>query len=110
VHNDNCVKVSKSKYPEAAQHIEDAQNAGYPSTLTIDRSGKTTRRQESLSGYSKVSGKDLDEYPPAMFEEGGSGASIRPITSSDNRGAGACIGNQCRSYPNGTRVQIVVTD
>jgi filamentous hemagglutinin len=28
-----------------------------------------------LSGLEKVPGKQLDEYPPAMFREGGRGAS-----------------------------------
>ena len=50
----------------------------------------------------------LDEYPPAMFREGGQGSSVRPVTPRDNRGAGACIGNQCRGLPDGTRVRIVV--
>jgi hypothetical protein len=51
---------------------------------------------------------DLDEYPPAMFSEGGAGASVRPMTRAQNRGMGACIGNQCRGLPDGTQVDIVV--
>lgn len=46
--------------------------------------------------------------PPAMFREGGGGARTRAVTPRDNMGAGACIGNQCRGLPNGTRVRIVV--
>jgi filamentous hemagglutinin len=76
--------------------------------LTIDRAGAPARRGESLAGRNKVPGKDLDEYPPAMFKEGGKGASVRPVTPRDNRGAGACIGNQCRDLPDGARVKIVV--
>ena len=45
-----------------------------------------------------------------MFEEGGTGASVRPIDPSDNRGAGATMGNQLRPYPNGTKVTINITD
>ncbi|WP_436500233.1 SpvB/TcaC N-terminal domain-containing protein [Actinokineospora sp. HUAS TT18] len=108
----NCgtvdVQVSKSKYPESAQHIEDAQAAGHPSTLTIDRGGAAQNRKDSLNGIPTQPGKDRDEYPPAMFSEGGQGASVRHIPSSDNKGAGACIGNQCRPYPDGTKVNIQV--
>lgn len=43
-----------------------------------------------------------------MFEEGGAGASVRYIDPSDNMGAGACLGNLCRPYRDGTRVRIVV--
>jgi RHS repeat-associated protein len=111
VHNVNpaCeVSVSKSKYPESAQHIEDAQAAGQPAQLTIDRGGARARRAESMRGNARVSGMDRDEYPPAMFEEGGTGSSVRPIGQSDNRGAGSSIGHQCRGLPNGTVVTVTV--
>lgn len=52
-----------------------------------------------MKGSKAVSGKDRDEYPPAMFKEGGNGASVRPIAPPDNRGAGKCIGAQCRDLP-----------
>lgn len=48
----------------------------------------------------------MDEYPPAMFGEGGKGASVRPINPSDNRGAGSTIGHQLREYPDGTKIKI----
>ncbi|WP_205965062.1 VENN motif pre-toxin domain-containing protein, partial [Rahnella sp. Larv3_ips] len=101
--------VNKTKYPESARHIEDAQKAGHPTVLTIDRSGAAQRRKESLRNTSPTKGADRDEYPPAMFKEGGKGASVRPINPSDNRGAGACIGAQCRGLPDGTSV-IIKTD
>lgn len=100
------ITVDKSKYPESAKHIEDAQNAGQPSTLIIDRSGAAQRRRESLKDVPVVPQMDRDEYPPAMFKEGGTGSSVRPITPSDNRGAGACIGIQCRGLPDGSTVII----
>lgn len=54
-------------------------------------------------------GCDLDEYPPAMFKEGGVRAdgtksSVRAIPSSDNRGSGASMGNQLRGQPEGAKV------
>ncbi|MEE4273253.1 MAG: RHS repeat-associated core domain-containing protein [Thermoanaerobaculales bacterium] len=102
------VVVSGHRHPETAAHISDAQIAGQPSTLTIDRPGAPGRRSQSQAGHDRVPGKDLDEYPPAMFKEGGKGASIRPVSPADNRGAGACIGNQCRGLSDGTQVKIVV--
>ena len=100
------ITIDKSKYPESAKHIEDAQNAGYPNQLTIDRAGAAKRRRDSLKGIPSTPGMDRDEYPPAMFHEGGTGASVRPINPSDNRGAGACIGIQCRKLPDGSTVTI----
>ncbi|HEY9405476.1 MAG TPA: RHS repeat-associated core domain-containing protein [Pyrinomonadaceae bacterium] len=102
------VVISRSKHPEAAAHILEAQAAGYPSLLTLDKAGATARRAESLSGIPKISGKQLDEYPPAMFAENGGSAAVRPINPGDNMGAGASMGNQLRGVPKGTRVRIVV--
>lgn len=107
---EKVVTISKDRYPESAQHIEDAIGAGKPDTLTIDRDNAATRRRDSLRGIETKPGLDRDEYPPAMFQEGGQGASVRHITAGDNRGAGACIGAQCRELPNGTKVRIEVID
>ena len=104
------VSLSRSKYPESAKHIEDAIGNGHPDTLTIDRGGAKTNRSQSLKGTERVPGKDRDEYPPAMFKEGGAGASVRPISRSDNRGAGSTIGHQLRPYSDGTKVKIVITE
>nr|WP_238583553.1 NucA/NucB deoxyribonuclease domain-containing protein [Anoxybacillus amylolyticus] len=79
---------------------------GHPDTLTISRKNAKTNRKEALKGHQKVKDKDLDEYPPAMFKEGGKGASVKPISPSDNRGAGSSMGHQLRKYPDGTKVKI----
>lgn len=100
------VEVSRGKYPESAKHIEDAIASGKPDVLTIDRGGAKNNRKASLKGIDKVPGKDLDEYPPAMFKEG---ASVRPINPSDNRGSGSSTGHKLRPYPNGTKVKYKIT-
>lgn len=105
------VEVSRARFPETAKHIEDAITAGKPSTLTVGEKGSNAaRRREALKGTERKSGKDRDEYPPAMFEEGGAGASVRGISPKDNRGSGACIGAQCRGLNAGDKVQIKVTE
>jgi len=102
------IVLTLSKHGEAAEHVAAAIAKGHPDVLTINRAGTAANRQAATGGIAKVAGKDLDEYPPAMFSEGGSGASVRAINSSDNRAAGACIGNACRGLPDGTRVQVKV--
>ena len=102
------IQLSRSQHGEAADHAADAHAAGQPDVLTIDRSGASGRRQEAIGDLEKVPGKHLDEYPPAMFQEGGSGASVRAISPRDNMSAGACIGNACRGLPDGARVRIRV--
>jgi hypothetical protein len=102
------VVISQSNYPESAQHVRDAQMAGHPSTLTIDRVGAGARRAANLRGYPREPGKQRDEYPPAMFAEGGPGASIRNIDASDNMAAGASMGNQLRGAPEGCKATIIV--
>jgi hypothetical protein len=53
-------------------------------------------------------GLHLDEYPPAMFLEGGAGASVRAISPKDNTAMGAYIGNCCRSLPDRARIKIKI--
>lgn len=98
--------VSKSKYPQAAQHIEDAQKAGVSTTGTIDRQGTKARRKEALKNVPIKKGKDRDEVPPAVINNGGNGSSVRHIDYSDNRGAGRALGWQIDGLPNGTNVII----
>ncbi len=105
---DGIYTVSRSKNPEVAQHVADAQLAGKPSILTIDRAGAEARRIEAQAGHTKVPGKHLDEYPPAMFKEGGAGASIRPVSPHDNMSEGARRGNLLESYVDGSRIQFVI--
>ncbi len=100
------VVVDSSKYPESAQHITDAQEAGQPSVVTIDRAGAASRRGAALKNVQGSTGMDRDEYPPAFAREGGSGASTRVIPRSDNRGSGAAMGNQIRNLPDGSKVKI----
>jgi hypothetical protein len=107
------VYISRDRYPESAAHIDAAQagtsyrggeDTAYarqqPSELTVNRPGAKQNRADSLRGVpTGPNGQDRDEYPPAVFGEGGEGASVKYIDSSDNRGSGAKIGNQLRRYP-----------
>jgi hypothetical protein len=105
-------KKSYPQYSQSLQHIEDVE-ARYPSVLTIDRGGARANRGQSLRDVSTAPGMERDEYPPAMFAEGGNfggnGADVRLIPSADNQGLGAVIGNLLRPFENGTKVRIVVT-
>ena len=51
---------------------------------------------------------DRDEYPPAVFEDGGKGASVQYIDASDNRGSGSSMRHQMEDLPDGTEVTINV--
>ena len=95
------------RYPETAEHIQDAIKAGQPDTCTIDRSGAEENRGESLKGIPTKKGYDRDEWPMAMCAEGGIGADIEYIDPSDNRGAGSWVGNQLEGYPDGTQVEFI---
>lgn len=99
---------SLARYPDIADHVRDAQAAGESAVCTIDRPGATERRKESLRGHATALGKDRDEYPPAECKEGGKGADVRLVPSSENRSAGAWMSGQLRKWPNGTQVLLVV--
>ncbi len=101
------VYIDPSKYPAAAGHAADAQAAGQPDVLTVKRPGASGRRTQATDGHPTQAGTDRDEYPPAVTAEGGKDASVRNIPSSDNRGAGAAVGNQIRDVPDGGTIKII---
>ena len=102
------VIISRAASPQAAQHIVDAQAAGHPTSLTLDRPGAVARRTNSLRGIPTYPSMDRDEYPPAIFLEGGIGASVRHIPLSDNRSAGAQMRNQLRGARDGCIITMTV--
>ena len=100
-----CV-IDSRRYPQTAEHIRTAQCIGFPSILTIDRDRAAERRRESLENVRINKLYDRDEYPCAVFREGGSGADVVYIVGSDNRGAGSYMRWQMRNMPDGSRVRI----
>lgn len=85
------LQISETEYPATAGHIKRAIDKGKPSVVTIDRDNAKINRKKSLAGVKTEKGLDRDEWPMAMFKEGGTGADIEHILPSDNRGAGASI-------------------
>lgn len=95
------------RYPETAEHIQEAIANGESAICTIDREQAEDNRKESLKGVPTKKGYDRDEWPMAMCAEGGAGADIEYITPSDNRGAGSWVGNQLEGFADGTRVEFM---
>jgi RHS repeat-associated protein len=104
------VELNAPDYGGANAHWLRAQGAGkVPDTLEIYRPGAAANRAAALKGIPTQTGFDRDEVPPAMFREGGGGASVEYVSPSDNRGLGSWIGNQLKDYPDGTLVRINVS-
>lgn len=93
------VDLPRSEYPETASHIEDATANGQPEVTQWDPTLKDANRRESLRGWGTKSGYDRDEWPMASTREGGRGADVRYVRSSDNRGAGTYIAAQLARLP-----------
>ncbi len=102
------VSLDQSEYPYTTDHTEDAIRADHPSLLHIDRDGADENREESLDGIPTKSGHDRDEYPPAVSEEGGAGASVRHVPSGNNRGAGAVMGNALEDWCEGQPFRLIL--
>jgi len=112
--------VDHVKYPESADHIREAQRGQIwtgstyvqgtpkPSVLTIERTNSRKNRRDSLRGIATRPPEERDEYPPAMFKEGGKGASVKYIDGPDNGGSGSVMGSALSGLPKGTRVRIRV--
>jgi len=97
------VNLDNVKNAEAIDHVRDAVAKGQPRILHWDPADSDARRKASLRGVATAPGKDRDEYPPAASAEGGTGADVRLISSSDNRSAGSRMNAQMSVYCAGTR-------
>lgn len=114
------VTIPYSMYPQSYQHAIDAQAQGRPRVLTFDkdlvssrkRGRVSTRPPNYLGQSSKIKVTNIDEYPPKTFFENGGTASTRLISEGDNKGSGASMGNQWRSYQmvTGDVVELVPTN
>ncbi|AOC57824.1 MULTISPECIES: NucA/NucB deoxyribonuclease domain-containing protein [Bacillus] len=105
---DKTIHFPSDRYPETAKHIEEAIDEGHSSVCTIDRKHSDEQRDQSLHGIPTKRGYDRDEWPMAMCKEGGTGASVKYISPSDNRGAGSWVGHQLSDDPDGTRIQFII--
>lgn len=110
------IGISRTKSPETVRHFEDAIRAGYPAVLTLDRAGADQNRSQSLTGIAVQSGRQRDEYPPAVSAEGGVAeigptrgrrADVRLIPSADNSSSGASMGAKLGQYCDGQKFRLV---
>ena len=102
------VIVDSRKYPQTAEHIRIAQAMGFPEFVTLGRTDAANRRKSSLSDVKASTIYDRDEWPMAVFREGGHGSDVAYIEGRDNRGAGSSLGWQMRGFPDGSRVRVRV--
>ena len=85
------VIVDSRKYPQTAEHIRMAQTMGFPEFVTLGRADAAERRKASLADVKASQIYDRDEWPMAVFEEGGQGANIVYIEGRDNKiGRASC--------------------
>ena len=99
------IKIPSNRFPESAKHAKESIAAGINNLGKIDRAGASARRASNLKGTKTASNMDRDEFPPAVINTGDK-VSVRHISPSDNRGAGAYIGFQIKALPDGTWVSI----
>jgi len=96
-----AITIDPTRYPKTAQHLVEAKRKGEAKILHLDREGAEDNRDASLAGIPTKDGYDRDEYPPAATAEGGAGADVKYVLSSDNRGAGSSMGAQLGDYCSG---------
>jgi hypothetical protein len=68
------VDLDDDKHHHVIDHAFDARRGGHPRVLHIRRSEAKANRTASAAGHPHQAGFDRDEYPPAMSDEGGKGA------------------------------------
>lgn len=92
------VNLNNETSSETIVHTKAAIVAGQPRLLHWDPADADAHRRASLRGIPTRPGFDRDEYPPASSLEGGAGADVRYVPSSDNRSAGSRLGRVMSGY------------
>jgi Deoxyribonuclease NucA/NucB len=107
------VVLPVSKYPNIMDHVRDAtagrtRTGRWPRVLVKRSHGEDRRRDAAIkmSLLPPREGMDRDEYPPAVGRKTLS-ADVRYVPSSENRSAGAVMGNRIRSLCDGARFVLV---
>ena len=103
------VYLDPSRYPYSVHHAKVAFAEGQPRVWHLDRADAEEHREADLAGMETNSEMDIDEMPPAATRESAGGkANVEYIPASDNRGAGASMGDQLRGYCEGQAWKLVL--
>jgi RHS repeat-associated protein len=84
--------ISVSKYPDLAENILNAQQAGHPNMLTYGGDA-AANRAAALQNVPNISGLSRDEYPFASSMEGGANSWVGHIPPSQQNSQGALMKN-----------------
>jgi hypothetical protein len=112
------VNLDNRTQGQVLRHAWSAVAHGEPEVLHIDRPETDANRRASLRGVplwseltdaqrqridpaSPQEPHDRDEFPPAVSDEGGKGADVAYVRASQNRAAGAVMGDQLSGWCNG---------
>jgi RHS repeat-associated protein len=84
------LRISSSKYPDLAENITHAQNAGHPSILTHG-GNSAVNRAAALGEVPNLRSLSRDEYPFASSMEGGGGSWVGHIPLNQQQAQGGLI-------------------
>jgi hypothetical protein len=103
------LKISRSKYPQLADNIENAQKAGHPNVLTHGGNARANRKA-ATSGVPQIKNTTRDEYPFASSKEGGAGSWVGHVPGSQNSAQGGLISNfvQKNNIKPGDKYRVVI--
>ncbi|HEY4278966.1 MAG TPA: hypothetical protein VGM91_12130 [Conexibacter sp.] len=108
------ISFSRTKYRDIRAHALAAIKKGWPSILVINREGASERRSRLLESWPTRTGKDRDEYPPAVGRGRGAGltkgadpkgwrADVAYVPSGENRSHGSSMGTKLRRFCDGVK-------
>lgn len=95
------VDLDPAKHSEIILHMREAIQKGQPRILVLDRKDADLHRTQSLAHVRKKPGFQRDEYPPAVSEQGGTGADVKYVNPTQNSSSGAIMGARLRIFCDG---------
>ncbi|MCF6346349.1 MAG: NucA/NucB deoxyribonuclease domain-containing protein, partial [Thiomicrorhabdus sp.] len=113
-------EISKTKYPNHAKVIENAEKKGLPiknlergsGTKAAQRNRRRAQAEMRKKNGPPPKGYDYDEFPYASSNQGGKGAHVEPVKSTENQAAGRDLGNFYREngIKEGDKYDVKITD
>ena len=103
------IPLTQAKHRQIIAHANWAiKISHYPRVMILNRPGADARRRAALKSFPAKTGFDRDEYPAAVGRKVNK-AHLAYVNPTQNRSAGAVMGNTLRPYCNGTHFRYAGT-
>lgn len=101
---ERIIAFPAEEFPERAMFFQNAFDQTKTMVCTLDRKHTEARNREALKNHPDKAGHDRVQWPLPICEEGGAGAYVGYVRSSENEGAEKWLQKELSRHKDGTRL------